>query len=520
MELGQVGKAHLAISSGPASQADFDTALAILHSFFYPEARLRFEALARREPTCAMAQWGIAMSYYHPLWAPPTPDDLKAGSAAARRAAELGGKTPLETGFIDAINTFYRDSEKVDHPSRTLAYEAAMASLHQAQPENDEVTIFYALALNGSFLLDPSDKSYAKPRRAGAMLEEMAGRNPRHPGIAHYIIHSYDYPPLAEKALVVARGYAAIAPKVPHALHMPSHIFTRMGLWDESIASNLAAQKASEEYMALRSPGKAFSDELHAMDYLEYAYLQSGQLARARDVIDQAKSVKGVEPANDFASAFALAAIPARYALETRSWQEAADLRVNAGYIDWAGYPHMAASLAFANVLGAAKRGNLAAAKQAAGRLQALKDAIPPKLKYWRDPVEAQRRAALAWIAQAEGRKADALGLLRSAADLEDATDKHPVTPGAILPAREQLGDLLMEQGQPDAALPEYEKALKVAPNRFNALAGAARAARGSGQPKLAAGYYRDLLGASKTGERPEVQEARAYLQAQQQTAD
>jgi hypothetical protein len=495
------------------SQGDFDTALAILHSFFYPEARLRFEALARREPTCAMAYWGMAMSYYHPLWAPPTPDDLRAGAEAARRAAELGGKTPLERAFIEAINAFYKDSDKVDHRARVLAYEAAMDALHRGFPDEPEAAIFHALALNGTFLLDPSDRSYGKVREAGGILESLSARNPDHPGIAHYIIHSYDYPPLAEKALAVARGYASIAPKVPHALHMPSHIFTRLGLWDESIASNLAAQKASGEYAALRFPGKVFNDQLHAADYLEYAYLQTGELGLAREVIAQARAVKGVEPANDFAAAYALVAIPARYALETRDWKAAAALSLEADYIAWPAFPHMEASLQFAKAMGAAKSGDLASAKQAAGRIQGLRASIPDKLRYWRGPVEAQRLAALGWIAQAEGRKAEAAERLRAAADLEDAIEKHPVTPGAILPAREQLGDLLLEQGDAAAALPEYEAAMKVAPNRFNALCGAARAAQASGHAKLASRYFQQLLALAKTGERPEVQAAKAYLE-------
>ncbi len=512
-DLSKVGTCRFPISGGRALRNDFNRALAVLHSFWYQEARLAFQDLAKKDPHCAMAHWGIAMTYYHPLWAPPTPDELIEGSAAASKALELGPKTERERDYVAALNVFYKDADKLDHRTRALAYEKAMEELYEKYPKDDEAGIFYALALNGTFLF--TDKSYTNVIKAGKLLEKLAPRNPNHPGIAHYIIHSYDYPPLASKALAVARGYAKIAPGVPHALHMPSHIFTRLGLWDESIQSNLASAKTAQDYAALHFRGRNSFEQLHAVDYLGYAYLQKGDLPKAQELVAELAAMKALEPADDFAGVYAFATLPARLQVETRNWKAAAALPLSPAFITWSKFPHMEANVQFARALGAARSGDVPGARQAADRLKVLKDAIPdPKLKYWKDPVEVERREAEAWVAFAEGNKTLALELMRAAAALEDSTEKHPVTPGPILPARELLGDLLMELGQPGPALAEYEKSLATSPNRFNGLSGAAKAARMDGQQDKAQRYYNQILRLTKgvASHRTEVQEAREYL--------
>lgn len=512
-DLSKVGTCHFPISCDPTLQADFDRALAVLHSFWYDQARKQFQAIAVKDPSCAMAQWGIAMTYYHPLWAPPTPEDLAAGTAAAQKALALGPKTPRELAYVEALNTFYKNADSVDHRTRALAYEKSMENLYKTYPKDDEVGIFYALSLNGTFLF--TDKSYTNVKKAGKLLEELSPRNPNHPGIAHYIIHSYDYPPLAAQALPVARSYAKIAPGVPHALHMPSHIFTRLGLWGESIQSNLASSQTAQAYAAQLFPGKNSFEQLHALDYLEYAYLQVSDLPKAQELVHRCAAMKAIEPADDFAAVYALATLPARYQVETRNWPAAAALPVAPSFITWSKFPHMEASIQFAKALGAAHTGDLKAARAATDRLGVLYAAIPdPKLKYWKAPVEIQRLEAEAWLAYASGDKAHALELMRSAVTLEDGTEKHPVTPGPIIPAHELLADMLFDMGRPGDALVEYEISFTISPNRFNGIYGAARSAQNAALPQKARTYYAQLIEQTKNGagERPALDEAHAYL--------
>jgi hypothetical protein len=496
----KLGQVHFAVSCAPAVQKDFDRAVALLHSFWYSAAVMAFTAIGVADADCAMAHWGVAMSRWYPLWEPPSPAALKQGWDAVEKAKAIGGKTDRERDYIAAIEAFYKDADQLDHRTRALTYEAAMERVYQRYPDDREAAVFYALALNATAL--PTDKSYAKQLRAGEILEKVFAEQPQHPGVAHYIIHSYDYAPLANRALPAARRYAAIAPAAPHALHMPSHIFTRLGLWEDSARSNA-------ESVAAAKPDGDTQGQLHALDYMAYAYLQVAQDAKARGVVDAARGFGRLERETG-ATAYAQAAIPARYALEKRQWAEATALEPPTTR-----YSHVVGITYFARAVGFARSGDVAGARKEVDRLQALREAlVQAKQGYWSDQVEIQRRAAAGWVARAEGKNDEALGLLRAAADLEDSTEKHPVTPGPILPAREQLGDLLLELGQARPALEAYEASLRREPNRFNGLAGAARAAELAGDPAKARGLYERVvaLGAQADTERAELAQARAFL--------
>jgi hypothetical protein len=447
-----------------------------------------------------MAYWGVAMSWWYPLWEPPGPNALQQGTAAVEKALNIGGKTERERDYIAAIQAFYRDADRVDHRTRALAYEAAMERVYLKYSDDREGAIFYALALDATAL--PTDKTYAKQLKAGAILEKIFVEQPEHPGIAHYVIHSYDYPPLAPRALDASRRYAKIAPSASHALHMPSHIFTRLGLWEESAQSNAESAGAAK-------PDGDSQGQLHALDYMAYAYLQLAQDGKARGVVDAARSFGKVERETN-ATAYAQVAIPARFVVERRHWTEAVALEP----IETR-YAHVNGITYLARAIGAARSGDAASARREVERLATLREALAQaKQGYWGDQVEVQRRAAAGWTARAEGKHDEALALLRGAADLEDSMEKHPVTPGSILPAREMLGDLLLELGQPRLALVEYEASLRREPRRLNGLYGAGLAAEQAGEPGKARGYYSDLAGmtAQADGERPEVVHARGFL--------
>ncbi len=468
----------------PAAQAHLDRGTAWLHSFEYEPAEAEFLGAARADPECAMAQWGVAMANFHPLWAPPTAAEMEKGKAAAEKASALRGHDDRERLYVGAIGQFYRDVDTLDHGKRLTAYLSAMAALHRAYPGDDEAATFYALALIAAGAAD-ADKAFAREKEAAAILNGVLARKPDHPGVAHYLIHGYDYPGLAQLALPAARRYAGIAPASAHAQHMPSHIFTRLGLWEEGIKSNLAAEAAATAYARSHGLAGAWDEQLHAMDYLAYGYLQLGQEDQARGVLERLAAITRVDPPN-FKVAYAFSAIPARYALERRRWDEAAALALpeNAGkVIDWSRFRWAEAPVHFARAIGAARSGAVATARTEVAALDAIRKEIPAKPgEYdWRTQVEIQRQIAAGWLAAAEGRDGEALALLRSAADLDDATEKHPVTPGAILPAREQLGELLLELGRPAEARREFEATLKRAPGRRAALLGAAKAARSSG---------------------------------------
>lgn len=505
-----LGRVHFPITCKPEVQPAFDRAMALLHSFGYEPAREAFAAVAEKDPACGMARWGVAMTWYHPIWAPPTPAELAAGRAAAEEAARLGARSEREQGYIAAIGAFYKDSDKLDHRTRAAAYRTAMEKLAAAFPKDHEAAIFHALALLGT--APPTDTTYAQQKRAAEILNRLLPEDPEHPGILHYVIHSFDYPELASLALPAAKAYAKVAPSSPHALHMPSHIFIRLGLWEESIASNLDSAAAAKRQVARTHPGATAFDDLHALDYLEYAYLQLGDDRKAREVLEEvAKATRFDDPS--FAAGFAVMAVPARYALERRDWRAAAELKPSSVALPWERFSYVRGITSFANALGSARLGDPDRARKALTELQALHAALaqqPPAGPYdWVGQVDAMRLATAGWVAFAEGRKEEAVKSLTAAAEREEAVGKHPVNPGAILPARELLGDLLLELGKPKEALAAYEASLEDAPNRFNGLAGAARAAELAGEQARARGFYRQLLALCGSCERPEAKRAK-----------
>ncbi len=504
-ELGRFGKVNFAISCDPAVQPGFNRAVAILHSFGYEKAEGAFAEVAEKDPACGMALWGLAMTYYHPIWEAPNQTALKQGWAAVERAKSADAKTQRERDYIAAIEIFYKDSDKLDHRTRALAYEKAMEQLQASYPDDREAAIFYALAVRGN--APPSDKTYANQRKAGAILEKVFAEQPEHPGLAHYIIHCYDYPMLADRALDAAQRYAKIAPDSSHALHMPSHIFTRLGYWQESIESNVASAAAAQK-------DNAQGDQLHAMDYLVYAYLQGAQDVEARKVFEAVPQVRKNDPVY-FAGLYAIASMPARYAVERHRWAEASALTVPPDVFPGGRLSWTEANIHFARALGASRVGGTESAQKSLQHLTSLRDTlVQANEKYWAEQLDIQRETVTAWLTWAEGKKEEALRQMRSAADHEDTTDKHAVTPGVILPARELLGEMLLESKQPVEALVAFEATLRTAPNRFNALSGAARAAQLSGNREKAKSYYARLLAicGHAGGDRPEVQDARKYL--------
>lgn len=509
-----LGSVRFPVSCTPAAQKTFERGVALLHSFWYDEAERTFSHATRIDPGCAMGYWGIAMSLYHPVWVPPTPAELKKGRAAVDKARSAAAKTQRERDYIAATEAFYKDSDKVPHRQRALAWRDAMHQLSMRYPEDREAAIFFALALIGT--APATDRTYANQKQAAEILNRILPEQPNHPGIAHYMIHSYDSPQLAILALPAARSYARIAPEAPHALHMPSHIFTRLGLWQDSIDSNLASAAAAKSYIAKTLPGATSQDQLHAMDYLVYAYLQTCQDAEARKVVQEAAAVSKVDQ-NVFQAAYALAAIPARYALERRRWSVATSLEARPSGFPWTRFRYAEAITYFARALGAARSGNPSAARGEIEKLSAIHKALTQlEQEYdWSAQVEAQRLAALAWVAHAEGDNDGALRWMRSAADLEDQTAEHPVTPGPVLPARELLGELFMELNRPALAFPEFEAVLRNHPKRFNATYGAARSAELSGDRNRANARYSELLQLCSQADtqRLEVQNARTYLE-------
>ncbi|MFL5309141.1 MAG: hypothetical protein ACJ79H_01675 [Myxococcales bacterium] len=487
------GQVHLPTSCNPQVQPAFERGLALLHSFAYVKAAAVFQEVSAQDSSCAMAQWGVAMTYFHAIWGPPTDDEFAAGRTAAQKAAALGAPTARERDYIAAIGAYYQ-GDAVAHPARVVAYEKAMAGVHDRNPKDHEAAIFRALAILGVAYNSPPDKTYARQKEAAKILNPLLTVEPEHPGIAHYMIHSFDYPELAEVALPAARAYAKIAPSAPHAQHMPSHIFTRLGMWKESIDSNLASAHTAQAWLAKTQPGATAFDALHATDYLEYAYLQTGQDAKARELVDDVGGVTSFDIPQSTA-AYALAAVPARHALERRAWKEAAAVTARPATFPWAKYPYAEAIVHFARAVGGARSGDAELARNEVAKLGEIQASLKGQKGFdWATQVEIQRRAAAGWLARAEKKDAEALALLRSAADLEDTTDKHPVTPGSILPAREQLADLLAELGQPAAALTEYETSLRSAPARLNSYDGAARAAERAGKKQEAKAFRERLV--------------------------
>jgi tetratricopeptide (TPR) repeat protein len=502
------------ISCGAPAQKMFRHAVWMLHSFWYPEAVKAFTAVTEAEPDCAMGYWGIAMSNWYPLWYPPGPVALKAGADAVAKAMAASQQTDRERAYIGAIATFYRDSDKLDHRTRAVAYEKAMEQVYLKYPEDREAAVFYGLALNAAAV--PTDKTYANQRKAAEILNKVWIEQPNHPGVVHYLIHSDDSAQFAAAGLDAAICYSKIAPDVPHALHMPSHIFTRLGMWQQSIDSNRAAHAAAIAYVHKSLGPNGYDGEtLHTMDYLEYAYLQTGQDHAAKDVVDELTSFRDGTPPN-LPMAYAVAAIPVRYALERRDWKAAAALATTPVPFPLDKFPWAAAMISFGRALGAAHTGDIVGAEAETAKLQALEDKLlEAKDTYWANQIEVQRLGAAGVLAHAKGDDRKALELVRAAADLDATMDKHPATPAEVLPARELLADLLLETNDAKAALPEYKASLKSEPNRFRSLLGEARAAKQTGDTADAKEAYQKLVTlaqANPAAERPELAEAKAFL--------
>src|SRR5438067_2307451 len=515
-DLRAAGKIEFPISGAAGVRPEFERGVALLHSFFYEEARRIFTGMAQKDPNCAMAQWGIAMTWWHPIWTPPTPEEMKAGTAAIDKATEMirpaeRDATDRERRFIAALSAYYHAADgpatgpvgqschgPVGSRERALAYEKEMRGLAQKYPDDMEAQTFYTLAILAVGYATPNDTTLSKQLEAAGILEKLRAKNANHPGITHYLIHSYDYPALAKRGLSAAQVYASIAPWVPHALHMPSHIFTRLGMWEESVAANTASAEASRAYAKVRHREATEAEELHALDYAAYSYLQEGEDNKAKEIVDFAATVRKTNPEMEFTAAYALAAIPARYALERNDWAGAAALAIP-NVPHWSSFPFMEALIEYAHALGRAHTGDLDGARKAIARMRQLREATTDvKFDYFKNHLDLQIKTASAWVTYGRGKKEEAVEALRKTADAEDILGKHPVSPGALVPVREQLGGLLLELGQAKEAQIEFEAELKIYPGRFRGLLGAAQSAEKAGDKEGARRYYAKL--AAQTG--------------------
>ncbi len=513
----RLGKVHFETSCAPSVAEEFDHAMALLHSFEFPDATTGFRAVLSRDPSCGIAQWGVAMSAWgNPFGGLRSPKVLEDGLAAAEKAQTIGAKTERERAYIAAVLLLYKDAATLDHRARTLAYERAMNDIYTKYPNDREAAAFYALAVDQT--APPTDKTYANQLKAAAILEKLYAVEPDHPGVTHYLIHSYDVPALAPRALPYARKYANLAPDAPHALHMPAHTFTRVGSWQESIETNIRSHDVAT------SRGDV-GEALHAWDYEMYAYLQTAQDAEAKKILDGVAEIvarpaapaagRGDMPgmpgmAASPAGGWAATAIPARWTVERGAWADAAALSVHPSP-----QPFVQAITHFARALGAARSGHADAARADIEQLKALREKeIQAKDAYWATQLDIQRQAAEAWALWAEGSKDDAVRLLTAAAALEDTTDKSAITPGPLAPAHELLGEMLMEAKRPADALKQFEASLKKEPNRFRSVYGAGRAAESAGDREKARSYYAQLVKICDRADahaRPELAHAREY---------
>lgn len=503
----KLGQVQFKVSCTAEAQAKFNRAMALYHSFAWRAAGPAFTEISQTDPRCAMAWWGLAMTAAENPFAWPVGLKLAEGTEAIQKAQQAGAATARERDYIGALEQLYRDHGSTPHRDRALRYEEAMGKLTERYPDDIEAKILYALAVSANH--DLNDKTFARPLKAAALLEPLFASLPNHPGVAHYLIHSYDYPPIAKKGLTAAERYAQVAPSAPHAQHMPSHIFTRVGAWRDSIAANQRSVQAAAgdaRYTA------------HGMDYMVYAHLQLAEDARAAGVLaESASAVRPEKGKAGFAEAFGLAAMPARLALERGRWAEAGkiELPANLSEADWKRFPQAESVQAFARAIGAARSGDAAAARREIDRLGQLQRAlVERKLGYWAEQTEVQAKVATAWALRAEGKDAEAVAALRAAADHEDRTEKHVVTPGPILPARELLGDLLLDLKRPAEALVEYETAIAKEPNRFRGVFGAGRAAELAGDREKARRHYGHLIHLVGDGaaDRPELRQAKAFV--------
>jgi len=503
----KLGKVTFPVSCNAAAQKEFEIAMAYYHSFAWPQVKATLDGVIKADPGCGMAHWARALGYLdNPfLWPGSlTPKVLADAQAALDAARTAGLKTQRERDYVDALAAFFRDTDKLNHRTRAKAMEDAMQQVAARYPDDTEAAVLYALVLSANF--DPNDKKYTNQLRAAQLLEPIFRNQPDHPGVAHYLIHSYDYPPIAPHGLGAATRYSKIAPDAAHAQHMPSHIFTRVGLWRESVESNRQSTKID---------GDRTTNSPHAYDYMVYAHLQLGQERAAQQVIAHANSI--AKKPEHVAAAYAYAAMPARVALELGDWKRAANLALEPaadGY-PWKMYPQAEAVNAFARGVGAALGGDARAARSELGRLQSLRDlATAMKIGYWAEQIDIQAQVVHGLAERADGKPDEGLAILRKAADREDATEKHVVTPGPILPAREIVAMVLLQSGRPGEALAEFEAVLAKEPNRYRATAGAAQAAEKAGNAKKAADYARRVLELTSSADsvRPEVVLAKRTL--------
>ncbi|MEP7243354.1 MAG: hypothetical protein ABI885_06665 [Gammaproteobacteria bacterium] len=468
----KLGSVNFANSCNLAVKPAFERAVALLHSFAYTPSEQAFHDVANRDPHCAIAYWGMAMTHYHPLWEIPSADEFRQGAEQIRKAVDLRAGTPRERQFIDALAVYYRDPEHATPAVRAERYASAMAGVARDNAGDSEAQIFYALALLAT--APPTDKTHSNQKRATAILEPLYRLQPQHPGLAHYLIHAADSAELAPQGLAAAREYSKIAPSAPHALHMPSHIFTRLGLWDDSVASNLAARAAAHEQGDI-------GEELHAMDYLTYAYLQRGRYKEAEQVVVELRSLTNISAAH-FKEGYAATAMPVRFAIERRDWKSATSLAPLPQ-----SPPHVTALVYWAHALGRARSQPAQSSDADIGKLEDCRRELQSAGNtYWATQVDVLLKEAQAWRSVAHGEPEAAILSLRTAADQEDALEKLPVTPGPVVPAREQLGELLLDLKRPDEALQAFRAALATAPRRRGALNGAITAAERLGNTEVA----------------------------------
>jgi hypothetical protein len=500
-----IGTVSFETSCNPAVKTQFNEAVALLHSFWFAESRAIFESVLKTDPNCAISYWGIALTHWgNPFAGQRSPQTIATGKAVIDKGLATGSPTPREKGYLEAVAILFSSNDVTNQRQRVLDYEKAMGRVSVANKADIEARIFWALSVAQA--ASPTDKTFARNLQAAEMLEPLYKQMPNHPGIAHYIIHTYDVPALAQKALPAARAYADIAPAVPHALHMPSHTFTRVGFWKESVSTNTRSAAEAEKTNGI-------GEAMHARDYMTYAYLQMGMDSQAKENVGHAIRLAGMGGGTQGAAGagpntFALAAIPARYAMERQQWAEAAALEPRTA----PNTPYTEAITHFVRAVGAARAGRPIDAAKDVEKLAALRDKeIEMKDEYWASQVDIQRRGADAWVMFAQGRKDAALAQMRETANMEDLTDKSAVTPGPIAPARELLGYMLLENGQPKEALVEFEAVMKKEPNRFLAIYGAGKAAEGSKQTAKAKGFYKQIVEMCKDAgtERPELQYAR-----------
>ena len=497
----EVGSVHFANSCSAEVQPSFQRGIALLHSFQYEQTRATFQEIVKQDPKCAMAYWGVAMSHYHGLW---ENSNVAAGREAimkAQRAAEENAMTTArERAYIAALSEIYRD-DSADLYTHAQAFERKMGEVQASYLDDSEAAIFHALTLD--ITAPKTDKTFSNQRKCVEILAPIFAKQPNHPGVAHYIIHCSDNTGLASMAIAAARKYASIAPASAHAHHMPSHIFTRVGFWDESVQSNIRARDVAAQAETTSTNGEARDQRLHAMDYLEYAYLQMGRVDDAKAVLQQMMSLAPL-PGLTLVGDYALAAVPARHAMELGNWEATQHFQARAEGVPWA-----QAITWMAIGIGASRTKDLARAAEAEKNLARLRDIATPMNAYWSKQIEVQRQEVAAWILHASGKGSEAVKAMTAAAELEESMDKAPVTPGPIIPAREMLADLLMQQARPSEALGEFEAVLRVAPNRFNALWGAAISAEKAGKIAEAATYFRRLTEVGAGGKRPELEYAR-----------